>query len=217
MSSSIPSFHSFGVRSVRLKLPRCQSQDQSARVVMYPADSLRHLPSKGEVEKTSVFAALCARSEMSYVVPDQHESSSPESLSHGQESGLDRNTRQAWGSRSRSTQRSPPDAEFHGGGRAGSSWVTRTPTTSSKAKARRTARPSFRRAVGENRNPRKSVIELVPESLARDIIVMPLSQGAVAIRVIMIDPMDFETIDKLRFVLNREIRRSRWRAEGSDR
>ena len=50
-----------------------------------------------------------------------------------------------------------------------------------------------------------SVIELVPESLARENIVMPLSQGAVASRVIMHDPMDFETIDKLRFVLNREI------------
>jgi len=50
-----------------------------------------------------------------------------------------------------------------------------------------------------------SVIELVPESLARENIVMPLSQASGAIRVIMHDPMDFETIDKLRFVLNREI------------
>src|SRR5271154_6875525 len=50
-----------------------------------------------------------------------------------------------------------------------------------------------------------SVIELVPESLARENIVMPLSQGAGSIRVIMHDPLDFETIDKLRFVLNREI------------
>jgi len=50
-----------------------------------------------------------------------------------------------------------------------------------------------------------SVIELVPESLARENIVMPLSQESGAIRVIMHDPMDFETIDKLRFVLNREI------------
>ena len=50
-----------------------------------------------------------------------------------------------------------------------------------------------------------SVIELVPESLARENIVMPLSQESGTIRVIMHDPMDFETIDKLRFVLNREI------------
>ncbi len=50
-----------------------------------------------------------------------------------------------------------------------------------------------------------SVIELVPESLARENIVMPLSQESGTIRVIMHDPLDFETIDKLRFVLNREI------------
>jgi type IV pilus assembly protein PilB len=50
-----------------------------------------------------------------------------------------------------------------------------------------------------------SVIELVPESLARENIVMPLSQQGGLIRVIMHDPLDFETIDKLRFVLNREI------------
>ena len=50
-----------------------------------------------------------------------------------------------------------------------------------------------------------SVIELVPESLARENIVMPLSQESGTIRVIMHDPLDFETIEKLRFVLNREI------------
>ena len=46
-----------------------------------------------------------------------------------------------------------------------------------------------------------SVIELVPESLARENFVMPLSQQGGIIRVIMHDPLDFETIDKLRFVL----------------
>jgi type IV pilus assembly protein PilB len=50
-----------------------------------------------------------------------------------------------------------------------------------------------------------SVIELVPESLARENVVMPLSQENGAIKVIMHNPLDFETIDKLRFVLNREI------------
>src|SRR3954462_12499468 len=50
-----------------------------------------------------------------------------------------------------------------------------------------------------------SVVELVPESLARENIVMPLAQENGAIRVIMHDPNAFETIDKLRFVLNREI------------
>jgi type IV pilus assembly protein PilB len=50
-----------------------------------------------------------------------------------------------------------------------------------------------------------SVIELVPESLARENIVMPLAQGNGTIKVIMFDPLGFETIEKLRFVLNREI------------
>ncbi len=50
-----------------------------------------------------------------------------------------------------------------------------------------------------------SVIELVPESLARENVVMPLSQENGTIKVIMHDPMDYETIEKLRFVLNREI------------
>ena len=48
-----------------------------------------------------------------------------------------------------------------------------------------------------------SVIELVPESLARENIVMPLAQANGTIKVIMHDPMGFETIEKLRFVLNR--------------
>ena len=50
-----------------------------------------------------------------------------------------------------------------------------------------------------------SVVELIPESLARENVVMPLAQEGGAIKVIMHDPMDFETLDKLRFVLNREI------------
>lgn len=50
-----------------------------------------------------------------------------------------------------------------------------------------------------------SVIELVPESLARENIVMPLAQNNGTIKVIMHDPLGFETIEKLRFVLNREI------------
>lgn len=50
-----------------------------------------------------------------------------------------------------------------------------------------------------------SVVELVPESIARENLVMPLASETGMIRVIMHDPMDFETLDKLRFVLNREI------------
>ena len=61
-----------------------------------------------------------------------------------------------------------------------------------------------------------SVIELVPESLARENIVMPLSQESGSIRVIMHDPLDFETIDKLRFVLEPRDRGLAG-AQGSDR
>src|ERR1700739_3433966 len=50
-----------------------------------------------------------------------------------------------------------------------------------------------------------TVVELVPHSLARENIVMPLAQENGAIKVIMHNPMDFDTIEKLRFVLNREI------------
>jgi len=50
-----------------------------------------------------------------------------------------------------------------------------------------------------------TVVELVPEALARENIVMPMSQEHGAIRVIMHNPMDFDTIEKLRFVLNREV------------
>jgi len=50
-----------------------------------------------------------------------------------------------------------------------------------------------------------AVVTLVPESLARENIVMPLTEGNGTIKVIMHDPMGFETIEKLRFVLNREI------------
>jgi type IV pilus assembly protein PilB len=50
-----------------------------------------------------------------------------------------------------------------------------------------------------------SVVQKVPESLARENIVMPMSEAGGSIKVIMHDPMGFETIEKLRFVLNREI------------
>jgi type IV pilus assembly protein PilB len=71
-----------------------------------------------------------------------------------------------------------------------------------KAKAEQHGRPYIE--LKEIEIP-PSVIELVPESLARENIVMPLSQEGGIIRVIMHDPLDFETIDKLRFVLNREL------------
>ena len=41
-----------------------------------------------------------------------------------------------------------------------------------------------------------TVVELVPESLARENIVMPLAQENGAIKVIMHNPLDFDTIEK---------------------
>ncbi len=50
-----------------------------------------------------------------------------------------------------------------------------------------------------------AVVELVPESVARENAVLPLAEGDGQLTVIVSDPLDFETIDKLRFILNRRI------------
>ena len=50
-----------------------------------------------------------------------------------------------------------------------------------------------------------SVIELVPESVARENIVIPLGKDNGALRIITSDPEDLSIIDKLRFILNQEI------------
>ncbi len=50
-----------------------------------------------------------------------------------------------------------------------------------------------------------SVVELVPESVARENAVIPLSEGDGKLTVIISDPDDYETIEKLRFILNRPI------------
>ncbi len=50
-----------------------------------------------------------------------------------------------------------------------------------------------------------SIVEKVPESLARENVLMPMSEEGGIIKVIMHNPNDFETVDKLRFVLNKEI------------
>ena len=49
------------------------------------------------------------------------------------------------------------------------------------------------------------VIELVPESVARENNVLPFSDEAGALRVLVSDPFDLETVEKLRFILNRKI------------
>ncbi len=50
-----------------------------------------------------------------------------------------------------------------------------------------------------------AVIELVPESVARENVVIPLAIEGEALRVAISDPMNFQVLDKLRFILNREI------------
>ena len=48
-----------------------------------------------------------------------------------------------------------------------------------------------------------AVIQLVPESVARENVILPMSQDNGALKIIMSDPMDFETVDKLRFIFKR--------------
>ncbi|MFZ5831108.1 MAG: GspE/PulE family protein [Planctomycetota bacterium] len=50
-----------------------------------------------------------------------------------------------------------------------------------------------------------SVVELVPESVARENAVLPMSESDGELKVIVSDPRDYETFDKLRFILNRQI------------
>ena len=50
-----------------------------------------------------------------------------------------------------------------------------------------------------------SIVELVPESVARENAVLPLSEDGNRLKVILSDPSNFEVIEKLRFILNRQI------------
>ncbi|MGH7174275.1 MAG: GspE/PulE family protein, partial [Gemmataceae bacterium] len=50
-----------------------------------------------------------------------------------------------------------------------------------------------------------AVVELVPESVARENIVLPLAQDGGALKIIMSDPSDFDTVQKLQFILNKDI------------
>ena len=50
-----------------------------------------------------------------------------------------------------------------------------------------------------------SVVELVPESVARENVVLPLSQDGPVLKIIMSDPNDLATMQKLEFILNKQI------------
>src|SRR4051794_12566372 len=51
----------------------------------------------------------------------------------------------------------------------------------------------------------ESIIELVPESVARENSILPLAEEDDALKVIVADPYDIDTVEKLRFILNRRI------------
>ena len=50
------------------------------------------------------------------------------------------------------------------------------------------------------------VIQLVPESVARENNVMPIDELDGVLRVAISNPSDVDTIEKLRFILNRDVR-----------
>ena len=50
-----------------------------------------------------------------------------------------------------------------------------------------------------------AVIELVPESVARENVVLPLTQEGALLKIITADPSDFDTVQKLQFILNKDI------------
>jgi len=49
------------------------------------------------------------------------------------------------------------------------------------------------------------IVELLPESVARENKILPLAEEDDVLRVLASDPLDLETFDKLRFILNRKI------------
>jgi type IV pilus assembly protein PilB len=51
----------------------------------------------------------------------------------------------------------------------------------------------------------ESVIELMPEAVARENVVIPLAEIDGGLKVLMSEPGDIETVEKLRFILNRDV------------
>ncbi|MCP4951782.1 MAG: type II/IV secretion system protein, partial [Proteobacteria bacterium] len=50
------------------------------------------------------------------------------------------------------------------------------------------------------------VIELMPESVARENVVLPFEDDAGQLTVLISNPGDDDTVEKLRFILNRDIK-----------
>ena len=51
----------------------------------------------------------------------------------------------------------------------------------------------------------ENLIEIVPESVARENVILPFREEEGRLRVLMSDPSDVETLENLRFILNRDI------------
>src|SRR6202790_5070581 len=51
----------------------------------------------------------------------------------------------------------------------------------------------------------QSIIEMVPESVARENIIIPLSHENSVLKIVVHDPGDYETLQKLQFILNKDI------------
>lgn len=51
----------------------------------------------------------------------------------------------------------------------------------------------------------KAVIELVPESVARENVVLPLSLEGNTLKILTADPTNYDTVQKLQFILNKDI------------
>jgi len=49
------------------------------------------------------------------------------------------------------------------------------------------------------------IIDTVPESVARENVVIPYTEDAGILQIVMSDPSDYETVTKLQFILNKEI------------
>ena len=51
-----------------------------------------------------------------------------------------------------------------------------------------------------------SVLDLIPESVVRENAILPLACEDGAIKLVMADPTDIDTLQKLQFILNKELR-----------
>ena len=50
-----------------------------------------------------------------------------------------------------------------------------------------------------------AIVEMVPESVARENVIIPLTEDGGVLQIVMSDPSDYETVTKLQFILNKEI------------